>query len=61
MCNKKCNYENYYIKSDNINGKVKIGSELWSARSLEPIEVGTTVRIVSTEGVHVVVEVYSEE
>ena len=47
--------------ADNIKGKVKIGSELWSARSLEPIEVGTTVRIVSTEGVHVVVEVYSEE
>lgn len=47
--------------ADNIRGKVKIGSELWSARSLEPIEVGTTVRVVSTEGVHVIVEVYSEE
>ena len=44
-----------------IKGKVKVGSEIWSARSLEPIEVGTVVRIVSTEGVHVVVEVYSEE
>jgi membrane protein implicated in regulation of membrane protease activity len=46
---------------DNIRGKVKIGSELWSARSLNPIEVGTVVRVVSTEGVHVVVEEISEE
>jgi membrane protein implicated in regulation of membrane protease activity len=46
---------------DNISGKVKIGSELWSARSLNPIAVGTVVRVVSTEGVHVVVEEISEE
>ena len=46
--------------SENLKGKVKVGSELWSARSLVPIEVGKTVRVVSTEGVHVVVEEYSE-
>lgn len=46
---------------ENLKGKVKIGSEIWSARSIIPLEVGKTVRVVSAEGVHVVVEEYSEE
>lgn len=47
--------------ADNIRGKVKIGSELWSARSMEPIDEGKTVVVVSAEGVHVVVEECTEE
>lgn len=41
---------------DNLKGKVKVGSEIWSARSTVPIAVGKSVKVVSTEGVHVVVE-----
>ena len=47
--------------ADNIRGKVKIGSELWSARSMEPIDEGKTVVVISAEGVHVVVEECTEE
>ena len=47
--------------ADNIKGKVKIGSEIWSARSLEPIDEGKSVIVVSAEGVHVVVEECTEE
>ena len=47
--------------ADNIRGKVKIGSEVWSARSMSPLDVGTAVRVVSAEGVHVIVEAYSED
>ena len=46
---------------ENLKGKVKVGSELWSARSTVPIDAGKTVRVVSTEGVHVVVVECSEE
>lgn len=46
---------------DNLKGKVKIGSELWSARSSVAIPEGKTVKVVSTEGVHVVVEECPEE
>ena len=38
---------------DNLKGKVKIGSDTWSADSDEVIEVGTEVTVVSSEGVHV--------
>ena len=38
---------------DNLKGKVKIGSDTWSADSDEVIEVGAEVTVVSSEGVHV--------
>ena len=38
---------------DNLKGKVKIGSDTWSADSDEVIEVGAEVTVVSREGVHV--------
>ncbi len=38
---------------DNLKGKVKIGSDLWSASSDEIIEEGTRVIVESSEGVHV--------
>lgn len=37
----------------NMKGKVKIGSDLWSATSDEPIEEGAEVIVESSEGVHV--------
>ena len=41
------------VTSGNIRGKVKIGSDTWSADSDEPIPVGTKVVVDSSEGVHV--------
>lgn len=41
---------------DNLKGKVKIGSEIWSANSSEDIEEGADVVVIATEGVHVVVK-----
>lgn len=38
---------------DNLKGKVKIGSDTWSADSDEVLEVGTQAVVVSAEGVHV--------
>ena len=38
---------------DNLKGKVKIGSDTWSADSDEVIPVGTEVTVVTSEGVHV--------
>jgi membrane-bound ClpP family serine protease len=40
---------------ENIKGKVRIGSDEWSATSSEPIEKGTEVKVVRSEGVHVTV------
>ena len=40
-------------EKDNMKGKVKIGGDLWSATSDEPIEEGTEVIVESSEGVHV--------
>lgn len=37
----------------NIKGKVKIGSDVWSASSDIPLPVGTEVVVDSAEGVHV--------
>jgi membrane-bound ClpP family serine protease len=39
----------------NLKGKVRIDSEVWSATSAEPIEAGTEVKVVESEGVHVTV------
>jgi membrane protein implicated in regulation of membrane protease activity len=38
---------------ENIKGKVRIGSDTWSATSSEPIDVGTEVKVTESEGVHV--------
>ncbi len=40
---------------DSLSGKVQIQSEVWSARSDQPIPAGTRVRVVSGEGVSVLV------
>ncbi len=37
----------------NMKGKVKIGADVWSAVSDEPLEEGTDVVVDSSEGVHV--------
>ncbi len=37
----------------NMKGKVKIGGDIWSATSDEPIEAGSEVVVESSEGVHV--------
>lgn len=36
-----------------LKGKVRVGSDTWSARSDEPIEKGAEVIVESAEGVHV--------
>jgi inner membrane protein len=43
------------VVPDSLSGKVKIQSEVWSARSDLPIPTGTRVRVVSGEGVSVLV------
>ena len=40
-------------ENGNMKGKVKIGGDIWSATSDEPIEEGTDVVVESSEGVHV--------
>ena len=37
----------------NMKGKVKIGSDTWSATSDEPLEKGTVIIVEHSEGVHV--------
>ena len=37
-------------------GKVRIGSDIWSATSDKPIKKDERVKVVSSEGVHVTVE-----
>jgi len=44
------------VTPDTIRGKVKVNSEIWSARSYVPIPVGTRVRIIHGEGVSVTVQ-----
>jgi len=43
------------IVPDEISGKVRIGSEVWSAKADEAIEEGRYVEVVDSKGVHVVV------
>jgi inner membrane protein len=43
------------IVPDSLSGKVQIQSEVWSARSEQPIPKGTRVQVVSGEGVSVLV------
>lgn len=45
------------VVPDSLRGKVNIGNQIWSATSVEQeIEEGIRVRVVDSEGVHVVVE-----
>lgn len=44
------------IVPDTLKGKVRVRSEIWSARGSYPIPAGTRVRIVHGEGVSVTVE-----
>ncbi len=44
------------IVPNTIRGKVKIQSEVWSARGSRPIPAGTHVRVVAGEGVSLTVE-----
>ncbi len=49
------------IVPDTLRGKVRVQSEIWSARGSIPIPAGARVRIVSGEGVSVTVEPLSAE
>jgi membrane protein implicated in regulation of membrane protease activity len=44
------------VLPDSISGKVKIGSQIWSATSSKSIPSGKKVKVVNSDGVHVVVE-----
>jgi inner membrane protein len=44
------------VEPNNLRGKVKVRSEVWSARSSQPIPVGTRVRVIHGEGVSVTVQ-----
>jgi inner membrane protein len=44
------------VEPNNLRGKVKVKSEVWSARSDQPIPVGTRVRVIHGEGVSVTVQ-----
>jgi membrane protein implicated in regulation of membrane protease activity len=43
------------VEPDNISGKVKIGEQIWSARSSGRIPVGEKVIVTRAQGVHVFV------
>jgi membrane protein implicated in regulation of membrane protease activity len=43
------------VEPDNISGKVKIGEQIWSARSSDRIQVGEKVIVTQAQGVHVFV------
>ncbi|MGA9839749.1 MAG: NfeD family protein [Thermoplasmata archaeon] len=44
------------VEPNTLRGKVKVRSEVWSARSDQPIPVGTRVRVIHGEGVSVTVQ-----
>ncbi len=44
------------VEPNNLRGKVKVKSEVWSARADQPIPVGTRVRVIHGEGVSVTVQ-----
>ena len=44
------------VEPNNLRGKVKFRSEIWSARSDRPIPVGTRVKVTKGEGVSVTVQ-----
>ena len=41
------------VSPNNLRGKVRIGSDTWSATSDETIDAGTNVTVYAAEGVHV--------
>jgi membrane protein implicated in regulation of membrane protease activity len=43
------------VEADNISGKVRIGEQIWSARSSGKIPVGEKVIVTKAQGVHVFV------
>jgi membrane protein implicated in regulation of membrane protease activity len=43
------------VEPDNISGKVRIGEQIWSARSGDRIPVGEKVIVTQAQGVHVFV------
>lgn len=49
------------VEPDSISGKVKIGEQIWSARSSGRIQVGEKVIVTRAEGVHVFVCKLSEK
>ncbi|MEM0128792.1 MAG: NfeD family protein [Thermoplasmata archaeon] len=44
------------VVPDTLRGKVRVGSEIWSATGAQPIAEGTRVRVVAGEGVALRVE-----
>ncbi len=44
------------VVPESYSGKVKVGSEIWSATADEEIEEGSRVRVTKVEGVHLHVE-----
>ncbi len=48
------------VVPDTLRGKVRIKSEIWSARAPQPIPVGAKVRVVAGEGVAVQVQQVGE-
>ena len=49
------------VDPDSLKGKVKIDHQIWSATADHTIPQGTKVRVVKSEGVHVVVEEIKEK
>ncbi|OYT39278.1 MAG: hypothetical protein B6U89_04345 [Desulfurococcales archaeon ex4484_58] len=49
------------VKPDSIEGKVRIGSDIWSATSDRVIEPGSKVVVVDVEGVHLIVKPLSSK
>ena len=44
------------VVPNTLKGKVRVKSEVWSARADQPIAVGTRVRVIGGEGVSIVVQ-----
>ncbi|WFO75598.1 NfeD family protein [Desulfurococcaceae archaeon MEX13E-LK6-19] len=49
------------VKPDSLEGKVKIGSDIWSATSDRVIPKGEKVIVVNVEGVHLIVKPIDKE
>ncbi len=48
------------VVPDTLRGKVRVRSEVWSARANIPIAAGTRVRVLGGEGVSILVEPFGE-
>jgi membrane protein implicated in regulation of membrane protease activity len=49
------------VRPNALKGKVRIEHDIWSATSDTPIPAGRRVRVVDSEGVHVIVKEITEE